>query len=148
MYKNNRIRPLKTLQYYLGPPTDHNTYEAEACGALFALWILENTPETIRKKMSLYLDNQAVIKAIKSNNANSCQQLIQHIRMALGRFSPNLSINWILSHCQGTSLAVCTPFIYPIYCSYSTFISLCLHICLLLFGYDLTLCCSQYTLFI
>ena len=47
--------------------------------------------------------------------------------------------------CQGTSLAVCTPFIYPIYCSYSTFISLCLHICLLLFGYDLTLSCSQYT---
>ena len=45
--------------------------------------------------------------------------------------------------CQGTSLAVCTPFIYPIYCSYSTFISLCLHICLLLFGYDLTLSCSQ-----
>ena len=51
-------------------------------------------------------------------------------------------------HCQGTSLAVCTPFIYPIYCSYSTFISLCLHICLLLFGYDLTLSCSQHTLFI
>ena len=83
MYKNNRIRPLKTLQYYLGPPTDHNTYEAEACSALLALWILENTPETIGKKMSLYLDNQVVIKAIKSNNANSGQQLIQHIKMAL-----------------------------------------------------------------
>ena len=76
MYKNNRIRPLKTLQYYLGPPTDHNTYKAEACGALLALWILENMPETIGKKMSLYLDNQVVIKAIKSNNANSGQQLI------------------------------------------------------------------------
>ena len=62
-------------------------------------------------------------------------------------FSPtNMEIR--CDPCQGTSLAVCTPFIYPVYCSYSTFISLCLHICLLLFGYDLTLSCSQYTLFI
>ena len=38
------------------------------------------------------------------------------------------------------------PFIYLIYHSYFIFISLCLHICLLLFGYDLTLSCSQYTL--
>ena len=60
----------------------------------------------------------------------------------------SFSIPMSLLHCQGTSLAVGTPFIYPIYCSYFTFISLCLDICLLLFGYDLTLSCSQYTLFI
>ena len=61
---------------------------------------------------------------------------------------PNLCPDEDTNNCQGTSLAVCTPFIYPIYCSYSTFISLCLHICFLLFGYDLTLSYSQYTLFI
>ena len=43
----------------------------------------------------------------------------------------------------GDTLSCTYPFIYPIYYSYFTFISLCLHIYLLLFGYHLTLSCSQ-----
>ena len=44
----------------------------------------------------------------------------------------------------GDTLSCTYPFIYPIYCSYFTFISLCLHIYFLLFGYHLNLSCSQY----
>ena len=52
---------------------------------------------------------------------------------------------WI-TYLLGDTLSCTYPFIYPIYYSYFTFISLCLHIYLLLFGYHLKLSCSQYTL--
>ena len=34
LYKKNQARSVKELQAYMGPPTEHNTYEAEATGAI------------------------------------------------------------------------------------------------------------------
>ena len=98
LYHKNSIWPIKSLQYFLGLPTQHNTYEAKACCALLVLWILENTAETIGKKVSLYLDNQAVIKAIKSHSTHPCQYLLQHISASINRLNTNLTIYWISSH--------------------------------------------------
>ena len=55
--------------------------------------------------------------------------------------------NWILAtgllpSCQGTSLAVCTP-LYTLFTIHSLPSFHFAHICLLLFGYHLTLCVSQ-----
>ena len=54
--------------------------------------------ETIGKKVSLYLDNQAVIKVIKSHNAHLGQYLLQHISVSINRLNTNLTIHWISSH--------------------------------------------------
>jgi hypothetical protein len=49
LYKKGFVRPMKNLQMYLGPKSKHNTYEAEAVGAILAAWLIRNTPEVIGK---------------------------------------------------------------------------------------------------
>ena len=98
MYKKGRATPLKSLQAYLGTSNEHNTYEAEAIGAILALWIITNTPETIGKKVTLYIDNQSVIAAIHSIKATSGQHLFNSLRLAISTTGCNLTIRWISSH--------------------------------------------------
>ena len=98
LYKKNRARPLKLLQYYLGTPTEHNTYEAEAVGALLALWLIRTTPETLGKKVSLYIDNQSVIIAAITMKASSGQHLLNSIRLAANDSGSSLTLRWISSH--------------------------------------------------
>ena len=70
LYRKNSIRPVNSLKAYLGSPSDHNTYKAEIICAILALWILDNTPATIGKKISLYIDNQVVIQALRTPNTS------------------------------------------------------------------------------
>jgi hypothetical protein len=60
LYKKGFIHPTKEIQAYIGPKSKHNTYEVEAVGAILAIWIIRNSPETIGKNMSLYIENQAI----------------------------------------------------------------------------------------
>ena len=98
LFKKDSIRPLNSLQLFLGPSTDHNTFEAEICGAILALWLTENTPDTIGKKVSLYIDNQAVIKSLNTPTFTSGQHLIQALKHAANRSATQLTIKWISSH--------------------------------------------------
>ena len=98
IYNKNRITPYKLLKAYLGSPEDHNTYKAEIIGAILAIWILENSPITIRKKISLYTDNQSVIQALRTPNTVSGQYLIQALLSATNNMARNLMIWWISSH--------------------------------------------------
>jgi ribonuclease HI len=98
IYEKNRSRPLRSLQYYLGTPDKHNTYEAEAAGAILALWILRTTPETIGKKVSLYIDNQSVISALSTPKSTSGQHLLNSLRLSVNDVGCELSIRWISSH--------------------------------------------------
>ena len=98
LFEKGRVRPLRSLQAYLGTPDKHNTYEAEAVGALLALWILQTTPETIGKRVTLYVDNQSIITAMSSIKATSGQHLLQALRLAANDASCTLTIRWISSH--------------------------------------------------
>jgi ribonuclease HI len=98
MYKRGSNRPVKSLKKYIGPPTKNNTYEAEAVGAIIAMWIAGNTMETWGKEVSLYIDNQAVIYALSSRNATAGQHLIKSFRNAANSLHCNLTIRWISSH--------------------------------------------------
>ena len=98
LYRKDRATPLKSLQAYLGTPNERNTYEAEVTGAILALWIISNTPETVGKKVTLYTDNQSVIAAILSIKATSGQHLINSLRLAINTTGCNLTIRWISSH--------------------------------------------------
>jgi ribonuclease HI len=98
LYEKGRARPLRSLQAYMGTSDKHNTYEAEAMGALLALWILRTTPETRGKKVTLYIDNQSIITALTSIKSTSGQYLLHELRQAANSSSSKLSIRWISSH--------------------------------------------------
>ena len=98
LYKKNRARPLKSLQFYLGTTAQHNTYEAEAAGALLALWLIRTTPETLGKKVTLYIDNQSIITATTSQKASPGQYLLESIRLAANTSGSSLTLRWISSH--------------------------------------------------
>ena len=102
MYKRGTARPLKSLQYFLGTTKKHNTYEAEATGAILATWIIWNTPETIGKKVTLYIDNQAVIMALRGAKPASGQHLVNTVTVMLtaNHLPCNFSIVWISSHSE------------------------------------------------
>ena len=89
---------MKSLQVYLGTPNEHNTYKAKVIGVILALWIINNTPETIGKKVTLYTDNQSVIAAILSTKATPGQYLIDALRLAIKTTRCNLTIRWISGH--------------------------------------------------
>ena len=63
-----------------------------------AIWILETTPETIGKKVSLFIDNQSIITAVTAPNAKSGQYLLDALRSAANRVACNLTMKWISSH--------------------------------------------------
>ena len=92
LFCKNRPQLLKSLQKYLGSDKDHNTFEAEAVGVLLALWILENTAETMGKKVTLYLDNQSIIHLLRSPNTTAGQYLIQALLRATNNTSCILTI--------------------------------------------------------
>ena len=98
LYRKGRVTPLKSVQFYLGPPDKHNTYEAEVVGAILAAWLLTSTPETVGKKITHYTDNQAVVKAITAPNSTSGQHLLNSLRLAANGTRCQLTIRWISSH--------------------------------------------------
>ena len=98
LYKKGRNRPLKSLQFYLGPPHEHNTYEAEAVGAILATWLITSTPETAGKVVTHYIDNQALVKALTTSNSTSGQYLLNAVRQAANGIGRRLTIRWISGH--------------------------------------------------
>ena len=100
LYKKGYARPLKSLQQHLGLKTRRNTFEAEAVGAILALWLVRNTQDAIGKKASMYIDNQAVIKSLLGAKPTSGQHLINAIRLAANAIPSRLAIKWISSHSE------------------------------------------------
>ena len=86
------------MKLYLGPKTKHNTYEAEAAGALLAMWITRNMPEMIGKTISLYIDNQAIVMALAGAKTTSGQYLINSTITAANELPCKLTVRWISSH--------------------------------------------------
>ena len=100
LYKKGSARPLKDIKAYLGPSSKRNTYEAEIIGAILATWIIRNTPEIIGKRVTIYVDNQAVIKALDGIKPKSGQHLIRSLATAANDLPCRLRISWISSHSE------------------------------------------------
>jgi ribonuclease HI len=98
LYTKERFTPIGHLKVFLGPQAKHNTYEAEAAGAILATHLLAGCPETIGKKVSLYIDNQSVLASMSAPKANSGQHLIKHLVSSANELACNLGIHWISSH--------------------------------------------------
>ena len=84
----------------MGPPTEHNTYEAEATGAILTAWILKLTLETIGKTVTLYIDNQAFIKTLSKTKSTPGQHLINNFKRSINELQCKLTIRWISSHSE------------------------------------------------
>jgi ribonuclease HI len=100
LFKKDRAQPIKSLKKFLGPKTKHNTYEAEATGALLATWILRNYPEVIGKRVTLYIDNQALIQALAGSKPSSGQYIRDAIVKLANTLPCKLTIRWISSHSE------------------------------------------------
>ena len=98
LYERNRLRPLRSLQAFLGTPNKHNTYEAEAVGAILALWLIHTTPDLIGRKVTLYIDNQSIISALSTPKSTSGQHLLNLLRTSANETGCKLTIRWISSH--------------------------------------------------
>ena len=88
------------MKAYLGLKSKHNTFEAEAVGALLAIWMIRNAQETIGKTVSLYIDNQAIVMALTGVNRHSGQHIIHSIIAAANGLPCNITIRWISSHSE------------------------------------------------
>ena len=86
------------LKAYLGPPSKLNTYKAELIGAMLAIWIISNCPETVGKKVTLYIDNQSVVNSFVNPKATSGQYLARHLNFVANELTCYLDIRWISSH--------------------------------------------------
>ena len=98
LYEKGRARILKTLQAFMGTSAKHNTFEAEAVGAILALWVLDNTPESVGKRVTLYTDNQSIAATLPYPKATSGQYLLSALRSAIEGTGCRLTIRWISAH--------------------------------------------------
>ncbi|KAF5335307.1 hypothetical protein D9611_011657 [Ephemerocybe angulata] len=108
LYRGEETEPEYTLHYHLGKKTDHSTYEAEWIGAILAVWILVSR-RTIRNEVgttaiSIYTDNQSILKAMQSGRPGPAQYLqdeFYRLADALKEEGTNrikFTLKWISAH--------------------------------------------------
>jgi len=102
IYRRGSSQPLGHLKAFLGPLTRHNTYEGEAVGGLLGCHLIQITLGTSFKTVSLYIDNQALIKAMPRPGASSGQHLVQAFADLVNNQTAKVTIRWISSHSDVT----------------------------------------------
>ena len=98
LVRKGNPRPEKTLKAYIGPSTKHNSYEAEVIGGILAMWLITETPETNRKKVTIYTDNQAFITTSNRPKATSGQYLLRDFSSKANNSSAKIEVKWISGH--------------------------------------------------
>ena len=68
-----------SLQYHLGPDTEHTVYEAEIAGLLLALHLLSSLMSSPRSPVIIGLDSQAMIQALMNQRSHLAHHLLDHI---------------------------------------------------------------------
>ena len=98
MYRKGQVPRTRSLQLHMGPRSKHNTYEAEVVGAILGLWLAHEMPETRNRKVSLYIDNQALVRALSDTKAKSGQHLLEEIKRIANDTRCDLTVRWISGH--------------------------------------------------
>jgi ribonuclease HI len=98
LYQKDHPRSVKHLKAQLGESKDHGSYEAEAAGGILAMELINNTPDTNGKSASIYIDNQAIVKASSNPRAKSGQQLLREFSSRAARSRAVIGVKWISSH--------------------------------------------------
>ena len=102
MFETGRPNPVER-QFHLGRETDHTSYKAEPTGALMALHLAMSTPPN--STVSIYVDNQATLKAIISPPDGPCANIIdamnEYMKAIIAKrptLSRRITFCWISSH--------------------------------------------------
>ena len=98
IYRKGSNIPLNHLKAYLGPSTKHNSYKGEAVGGLLVCWLIRNTIGTDFKMVSIYIDNQALIKIMVAPKVLSGQYLVQAFADMADNLTAKITVQWISSH--------------------------------------------------
>jgi ribonuclease HI len=103
LYRKGRENPEKILRYHLGTLDTHTNYEAEGVALLMAIWLLRNQHVLGNLFVTIYIDSQAIVKAINANKSRPGQYLIESIIRLVEHFYQNrnrdrLRIRWISAH--------------------------------------------------
>jgi ribonuclease HI/exonuclease III len=98
MYKKGWPRPIAHLKTYLGPTTEHNSYEAEVVGGILATWLIKITPDTRQKSVSIYSDNQPFVKISRHPKATPGQYLLREFASAANKSQATIRLKWISGH--------------------------------------------------
>jgi ribonuclease HI len=98
MYKKGQRQPVCHRKAYLGEATKHNTFEGETVGAILATWIVDTTPGTVGKRVSIYIDNQSVLTSAEEPKATAGQHLIKTLVSMANGLGARLTLRWISSH--------------------------------------------------
>ena len=79
MFKKGHKTPSNRLRFYVGNANQHTSYEAEAIGLLLAAWAVHRERNTLKGRIAIYADNQAIIQAIANPKAKSSQYIIDEL---------------------------------------------------------------------
>ena len=98
MYRKDYPSSIKFLKAQLGDSTEHNSYEAETVGGMLAMHLINISPDTNNKSVSVYVDNQAFITASTCPRAKPSQHLLQNFLSKMCNSCAKVSVRWISSH--------------------------------------------------
>lgn len=108
LYKGGQQEPLAIQHYHLGPTAKYMTYDAEWTGLLLAIWlittVLKIQEHIIISNISIYVNNQSVIKTLNSTHTGPGQhiadafQAIAETTHSRGPRIKKFNIKWISAH--------------------------------------------------
>ena len=78
-FKKGHRTPSNRLRFYVGNANQHTSYEAEAVGLLLAAWSIFRERRTVKGRIIIYADNQAIIQAITNPKAKSAQYIVEEL---------------------------------------------------------------------
>ena len=98
LYRRGQPEPQASLRYTLGDTTTHTTYDAELTGGVLAMWLLKNAETTLEDEISVYTDNQSIIKADKFPKPRTGQTLLNELISVAKQVPGRITIHWISGH--------------------------------------------------
>ncbi|PPQ94550.1 hypothetical protein CVT25_012018 [Psilocybe cyanescens] len=98
LYRRGTDTPEASLRVYLGSKSEHNTYEAEAARGNLAFQLLRKADTTHSNNITVYIDNQALLNALKFPKAKSGQWLVEGIVASAREIPGKIRIAWISGH--------------------------------------------------
>ncbi|KAH8832540.1 hypothetical protein DL96DRAFT_1551699 [Flagelloscypha sp. PMI_526] len=98
-----RREDLKRLKMHAGSDKEQIVFMGECIGAWLGLHLLEQERDTQGKKISFYIDSQALIRALQSRQTKSGQWAVKELISGLNQWvtqneTSTLTVYWITAH--------------------------------------------------
>lgn len=98
LYRKGSKTPKAELMVCLGARTEHNTYKAEAAGGNLAMWLLQAANTNPTDRITVYIDNQSLLDALRFPKARSSQWLIDGMITSTQEVPGRIKVVWISGH--------------------------------------------------